>query len=325
MEIKSESEDSKQNIENPNICKVCPVPVKFSNKQQLNKHAKRKHNGCNDQINSENGTIYLSENEISSQHHKTATCDVCDENFVCKQDLEDHQQDIHGYITSFRCQECSKLFSKKSALNLHKKRTHPIKIFRCALCGKKTNLKQSLIKHMKVHSNGRSGSIHPDSSFGDIKSSEEMEQTQNNLQAKENVPIEIPEAVKESKPKQSQIKHMNDHSNEKTDSIPQDSSFGNKKSSEDMEQTQNDLQFKGNVSIKAPEAVKKYMWDLILQSYPYDLNKMKANNPLNIHEVILLKNENNLTESQVLNICKFLREKWGEEVVSPHVPVHVSK
>ena len=324
MKIKSEPKVSRQNIEYHNICKVCPVPVKFSNKKQLSKHDKRKHNKCIDQINTENGTIYLSENEISSQHHKTATCEVCDENFECKQDLEDHQKDIHGYITSFKCQECSKLFSKKSAMNLHKKRTHTTNIFRCALYGKKTKLKQSLIKHMNVHSNGRSGSIHPDSSFGHKKSFEEIEQTQNNLQSKENLSIEAPETVKKSKLKESDIKHMNVHSNGRSDLISQDSSFGHKKLSEEIEQTQSNLQLKENISSESPETVKKYIWDLILQNYPYDLNKMKASNPLSLDEVILLKNENNLSESQVLNICKFLREKYGEEAVSPNVPVNVS-
>ena len=99
MKIKSEPKVSRQNIEYHNICKVCPVPVKFSNKKQLSKHDKRKHNKCIDQINTENGTIYLSENEISSQHHSNS-CEVCDE-FFLMQTRSRRPSERHTWLHNF--------------------------------------------------------------------------------------------------------------------------------------------------------------------------------------------------------------------------------
>ena len=66
------------------ICHVCPIPRRYSNKGNLKKHSRRRHNGRNDQINFGSSVRYLSDKEIFGQAFHKLYCNVCNENFPCK-------------------------------------------------------------------------------------------------------------------------------------------------------------------------------------------------------------------------------------------------
>ena len=68
----------------------------------------------------------------------------------------------------------------------------------------------------------------------------------------------------------------------------------------------------------APENHQKSMWNQLIKDCPYYMDKVKEN-PLTEAEVIELIKDNNLSDRQVLNICKFLRQKWGKEVITPNI------
>ena len=60
------------------------------------------------------------------------------------------------------------------------------------------------------------------------------------------------------------------------------------------------------------------MWNDLIKDCPYYMNKIKEN-PLSEEEVIDLIKENNLSDRQVLNICQFLRQKWGKEAITSNI------
>ena len=69
---------------------------------------------------------------------------------------------------------------------------------------------------------------------------------------------------------------------------------------------------------EAPETVRKSMWGSLVKDCPYYYNKIKEN-PLTEPEVIELIQDNNLVDNQILNICQFLRQKWGNGVITPNI------
>jgi hypothetical protein len=91
-----------------------------------------------------------------------------------------------------------------------------------------------------------------------------------------------------------------------------------------LRQTQINIRKKEEVEImkkclfEAPEFVKKSMWDSIVKDCPYYYKKVQEN-PLSESEFIQMINNNNLVDKQILNICKFLRDKWGNKVLTPNI------
>ena len=69
---------------------------------------------------------------------------------------------------------------------------------------------------------------------------------------------------------------------------------------------------------EAPEEVKKTMWNSIVKDSPYYYDKIKEN-PLTEAEVIELIQNNNLVDKQILDICQFLRQKWGKNVITQNI------
>ena len=75
-----------------------------------------------------------------------------------------------------------------------------------------------------------------------------------------------------------------------------------------------DEQIKQKV-VEALETVKKSMFYSIMKDYPHYYNKSKEN-PLSEAEVIQLVTDKNLVDTQIINICQFMRQKWGNGVKS---------
>ena len=66
------------------------------------------------------------------------------------------------------------------------------------------------------------------------------------------------------------------------------------------------------VLFEAPESIKKSMWKNLIKDCPYYMNKIEEY-PLTEGEAIELIKYYNLSDQQVLNICKFLRQKWEKK------------
>ena len=41
--------------------------------------------------------------------------------------------------------------------------------------------------------------------------------------------------------------------------------------------------------------------------------------PLTEDNVIEIIQDNNLSDRQILNICKYIRQKWGRNIISPNI------
>ena len=251
--------DNQVTIEEPEeeeyICKVCIVPQKFSTKNILHRHMKRKHNGRHDVIKSNTFTRYLSDVEVKSQQSKRVGCEMCTETFNCQQNLQEHMTTVHGVESSFKCTKCPTMFNNKRSLTVHLNTVHITPSFECPECGKKSKLHHHHKKHMKIHGQENTCQKTPISS---LKRSQQY---------------------KRSKKEIDKIKRQ---------------------------------------IFEAPEQVKRSMWNSIMKDCPYYYDKIK-DNPLTEAEVIELINDNNLVDVQVLNICKFMRQKWGQGVITPNI------
>ena len=111
------------------MCKVCPQPTRFANQTSLYKHSIRIHNGRKDQIKFGESFINMTDDVIKNQSKKTANCTICEEVFKCKQDLDNHLENV-PLITGVYCLICNKTFKKETLLNLHMKRNHNANMYK---------------------------------------------------------------------------------------------------------------------------------------------------------------------------------------------------
>ena len=93
--------------------------------------------------------------ESISTHQTTFDCDICDENFACKDILNAHVSTHHKTGRLYKCDLCRKMFNKKSDLITHRRGDHAGQIiYRCSMCGKKFTRKASFIAHGRIHMGG---------------------------------------------------------------------------------------------------------------------------------------------------------------------------
>ena len=77
------------------ICKICPVPFKFSKNSNLKQHNVIKHNIRNDQIKYGKNVRMLSEEYVCIHELKVATSEIFLEVLTWKQNLKVHLKDAH--------------------------------------------------------------------------------------------------------------------------------------------------------------------------------------------------------------------------------------
>ena len=244
------------------ICKVCPVPKKFSRKDALKTHMRTKHDGRNDIIKYGSSKRTLSPEEVEEQESKCAKCQVCNAEFSCSQYLEAHLREVHKIEREHSCIVCKKTFKNRDLLRKHMSFLHRTPILVCPLCGKKERSQCNLERHVKNHKKKPS--------------------------------------LVEGKP-MSILNRSNQY----------------KRAKKEIENIKRKL-------FEAPDSIQKGMWKGIIKDCPYYINKIKEN-PLTEEEVIGLIKDNNLSDRQVLNICHFLRQKWGREVISPNIAATLRK
>ena len=138
-----------------NICKVCQIPKRFSNKKTLRRHMKRIHDGRDDiiKVSFSKNIVKLSESEVMSQNCKKADCELCSEVFACEQDLLDHMKAVHDVNRLYKCKQCTKQYSHRKYLKDHERSVHTDAKFVCPDCGKKLKHKQTILQHLERHRN----------------------------------------------------------------------------------------------------------------------------------------------------------------------------
>ena len=63
-------------------------------------------------------TLYLTEADATNHYLKRVICELCDEMFSCKQNLNEHNENIHDGNHHHSCPVCPKLFRKKNKLKI---------------------------------------------------------------------------------------------------------------------------------------------------------------------------------------------------------------
>ena len=237
------------------ICKVCPIPLRFSFRKNLKHHMTTKHEGRNDLIKVGKFRRYLGEQEVENQESKTANCDACSDTFSCLQNLNVHKEDVHGEIQLFKCGMCDKAFMSERLKRLHVTRFHRTPSHVCPMCGHKSKEKQHHMSHIETHKQ------------------------------------------KPSKPK---------------------TPISSLKRSHQYQRTKDEAESIRKNLFDIPEKFKKSMITEIVKDTPFYFNKIDMN-PLSEEEIIELIKDNNLSDRQVLNICKFLRQKCGRKVITPNI------
>ena len=139
------------------ICKVCPVPKKFSRKDNLKYHMRTKHDGRNDTIKSGSNKRTLSPEEVAEQESKCAKCQVCNAEFLCSQYLEVHLREVHKMEREHSCIICKKTFKSRDLLRKHMSFLHRTPIVVCPHCGKKERSKCNMERHIKSHMKSKEG------------------------------------------------------------------------------------------------------------------------------------------------------------------------
>ena len=251
----------KSKVVKDHICKVCSPPIKFSTKQSLDRHMGRRHNYRRDLIKFGSSLRILSEEEVLSQASKKVECQVCKEQFSCKQYLDDHQRSVHNIAETLRCNFCAKSFPNITKKKRHIHHVHRLPTHKCSECGKMFKLLNHRNQHMKTHE------VIKERNRKDISM---LKKSQLYVRAKEEAA-----AIK-------------------------------KRLSE------------------VPKPVQEIMSKEVSKELVGHYSKMKEN-PLTEAEVIDIIKDNNLSDKQLLNICKFLRKKWGREIITPNISLKLIK
>ena len=75
---------------------------------------------------------------------------------------------------------------------------------------------------------------------------------------------------------------------------------------------------------EVPKTAQEIIWKEVSKDIPVNYRKMK-DNPMTEAEIIDLIKDNNLSDKQLLSICKFLRNKFGREVITPNISLKLIK
>ncbi|XP_065660970.1 zinc finger and SCAN domain-containing protein 23 isoform X4 [Hydra vulgaris] len=95
------------------------------------------------------------DSELDENTEFNYRCNLCNFTYSDQGGLDKHMKAKHAAKTAV-CKECGKAYSSKSSLaqHVHHYHRHPM-AHNCAVCGKKFNRKDFLLKHLKTHTSER--------------------------------------------------------------------------------------------------------------------------------------------------------------------------
>ena len=134
------------------ICHMCQHKKKFSSNFNLKRHIQSVHDGYTDRVVTGTSVLYLSHEEQQKMIEQTEDCTLCEEKFICLDDLQNHKMTYHG-TDRYQCLKCDKSFSKPHILRLHVRRVHSTITYECTLCCKVFKENYILQRHYKSHTN----------------------------------------------------------------------------------------------------------------------------------------------------------------------------
>ena len=285
----------------------------FSSKQAKSYHEKKKH-----RIEKNGGYIIVNNPvTVKQQEPGEKLYKVCNipQKFSTKRKLKKHMIRMHdgkndvikwGKIKRYlseeevrsqeskqvACEYCAENFSCQQNQEEHLKTVHGVEcFFKCNICPKSFRKRKSLKDHLsKVH---RTPSII------------------------------CTECGKKSKMMQEHKTHMETH-NERAGRGRPKTPMSTLKRSQQYARTKQEANDIKKKLFETPEIGKKSMIDSIMKDYPTYYNKIKES-PMIEAEVIQLINDNNLVDAQILNICQFMRQKWGNKVITPNIKKQLIK
>ena len=131
---------------------MCQHKKKFSSNFNLKRHIQSVHDGYTDRVVTGTSVLYLSHEEQQKMIERTENCTLCEEKFICLDDLQNHKMTCHG-TDRYQCLKCDKSFSKPHILRLHVRRVHSTITYECTLCCKVFKENYILQRHYKSHTN----------------------------------------------------------------------------------------------------------------------------------------------------------------------------
>ena len=125
----------------------------FDSLQHLNQHHKNKHDPvkcdvCNKQFATPNTLLRHAYSHLSKQYG----CDLCDQTFRFKSELNQHM-DVHVGDPKYECEQCGQKFIRKSDLKAHVESHTTTWTCKYEGCTKTVKDKRYLNLHYKTHTN----------------------------------------------------------------------------------------------------------------------------------------------------------------------------
>lgn len=111
-----------------------------------------------------------SKGTIEKGRKNSYLCTLCPKAYTCNRSLQQHYKSVHS-IKPFTCDICRKSFYTQEDIDVHMTK-HGIgeKQYKCHICDKKLGQRRSLIRHLKLHSGGKTYTCkHCDINFIDYK------------------------------------------------------------------------------------------------------------------------------------------------------------
>ena len=134
---------------------------KVSSKDQLKKHKSLSHSYQCDNCEKMFTILFDLNNHNASTHSifdkKPFKCNYCDVTIKLKRQLKRHIEEIHMRTKSFQCEDCDKLFGRKTYFKKHNSLNHP---YPCNSCKKKFIKRLQLKSHyLSVHKKAKNDQV----------------------------------------------------------------------------------------------------------------------------------------------------------------------
>jgi len=147
------------------VCITCGIFLQTNekHKEHMMLHENEKKWAC-DQCSRKFFSKHLLTNHIKTHNSGIYRCLTCQLSVASKQELLSHKKDGHeivGLEPQFKCDDCQKMFMKKSTLAKHMLIHRNNREFRCSHCSKAFNTSYGLTKHQRRNSHLQMASVVP--------------------------------------------------------------------------------------------------------------------------------------------------------------------